>query len=45
MLFLSMGFFGVFLILTVAIRYLSLILRLVYKKKAYLVGSIERMDG
>ena len=43
MLFLSMGFFGVFL--TVAIRYLSLILRLVYKKKAYLVGSIERMDG
>jgi len=45
MLFLSLGFFGVFLILTVAIRYLSLILRLVYKKKAYLVGSIERMDG
>lgn len=45
MLFLSLGFFGVFLILTVTIRYLSLLLRLVYKKKAYLVGSIERVGG
>lgn len=43
MLFLSLGFFGVFLILTVTLQYLSVILRLIFKKKQYLIESIDKM--
>ncbi len=43
MLFLSLGFFGIFLVLTVTIQYLSVILKLIYKKKVYLVSSIEKV--
>lgn len=39
----SVGFFGVFLILTLIIKYLDLILRLVFKKQKYLISSIEKL--
>lgn len=45
MLFLSIGFFGIFLILTVTLQYLSVILRLVYKKRQYLIESIDKITN
>lgn len=39
----SAGFFGIFLILTLIIKYLDLILKLVFKKQKYLVSSIEKL--
>lgn len=45
MLFLSLGFFGVFLILTVTLQYLAVILRLVFKKRQYLIESIEKITN
>lgn len=43
MLYLSMGFFGIFLILTIIVKYLSIILNLIYKRKHYLIESIEKL--
>ena len=43
MLFLSFGFFGFFILMTVAIKYLSLILNIVFKKEKYLFQSIEKL--
>ncbi len=45
MLFLSLGFFGIFLILTITLQYLSVILRLIFKKRQYLIESIEKMTN
>lgn len=45
MLFLSLGFFGVFLILPVTLQYLAVILRLVFKKRQYLIESIEKITN
>ena len=45
MLFLSMGFFGVFLILTLILQYLSVVLRIVFKKKQYLIESIIKITN
>lgn len=45
MLFLSMGFFGVFFILTIILQYLSVILKMIFKKKQYLIESIEKMGN
>lgn len=42
-LFLSFAFFGLFAILTVIIKYLSLLLKLTFKKQKYLFESIERL--
>ena len=42
-LFLSMAFFGVFGILTVIIKYLQLLVRLVFRKKQYSFESIEKL--
>lgn len=42
-LFLSVAFFGLFAILTVIIKYLQLILDLVFKKKDYNFYSIEKL--
>lgn len=39
----SVGLFGIFLILTIIIKYLDLILKLVFKKQKYLVSSIEKL--
>jgi len=44
MLFLSGGFFGVFAIMAVIIKYLSLIVNLVFKKQQYIVESIEKVN-
>lgn len=43
MLVLSGGFFGVFLILTIVLKYLSLLVDLVFKKQKYLVESVEKI--
>ncbi|WP_294155253.1 glycosyltransferase [uncultured Clostridium sp.] len=42
-LFLSVGFFGLFGILTVIIKYLQLLVELVFKKKEYNFESIEKL--
>jgi len=43
MLFLSVGFFGVFAILAVVIKYLSIIVDLIFKKQKYMIESIEKI--
>ncbi len=43
MLFLASGFFGIFMILTIIIKYLSIILNLVFKKSEFLVESIDKI--
>ena len=42
-LFLSVAFFGLFGILTVAIKYLQLIVELIFKRKRYTFESIEKI--
>lgn len=43
MLFLSFAFFGLFVILTVVIKYLSLLLGLNFKKQRYMFKGIEKL--
>lgn len=43
MLFLSFAFFGLFTILTIVIKYLSLLLNLTFKRNRYLYSSIEKL--
>lgn len=43
MLFLAIGFFGLFGILTVCLKYLSLILSLIFKKQRYVIEGIEKV--
>ena len=43
MLFLSLGFFGFFALMAVVIKYLSLILNIVFRKEKYLFQSIEKL--
>ena len=42
-LFLSFGFFGIFVILAIIIKYLSLLLDLIFKKEKYFIMSIEKI--
>ena len=44
MLFLSFGFLGLFSILAIIIKYLSIIINLIFKKTNYLVESIEKIN-
>lgn len=44
MLLLSAAFFGIFLILSIIIRYLSVIIDLIFKKRNYIFESIEKMN-
>ena len=44
MLFLSFGFFGIFAILTIIIKYLSIIVNLIFKKSKYIIESIEKIN-
>ncbi len=44
MLVLCVGFFGVFLMLTLVIKYLSLLVELNFKKQRYLVEGIEKIQ-
>ncbi len=43
MLFLSFGFTGIFLLYTIIIKYLAIIINLVFKKVNYLIESIEKI--
>ena len=43
MLFLSFAFFGLFLILTIIIKYLSLLLELNFKKQRYMFENVEKL--
>lgn len=43
MLVLSGGFFGVFLIFSIVIKYLSLLVELIFKQQKYLVEGIEKL--
>lgn len=43
MLFLSVAFFGVFAILAVIIKYLSILVDLIFKKQKYMIESIEKL--
>ena len=43
MLFLSFAFFGLFTILTIVIKYLSLLLNLSFKRNRYLYSSVEKL--
>lgn len=41
--FLALGFFGVFALLTIILKYLSVLLNLIYKHQRYLVSDIEKI--
>lgn len=43
MLLLSFAFFGIFSILTIMIKYLSIIIDLIFKKQKYLIESVEKL--
>lgn len=44
MLFLSLAFFGLFMILTIIVKYLSIILDMIFKKQNYIIESIEKIN-
>lgn len=41
--FLSLGFFGVFILLSIILKYLSVILNLIFKQERYLISDIEKV--
>lgn len=43
-LFLSFGFFGLFSLITIAIKYLDILIDLQFKKKLYLIESIDKLN-
>lgn len=45
MCFMSLGFFGVFFLLTIILKYLSVLVNLVFKQTKYLVADIEKISG
>ena len=45
MLLLSTGFSGVFVILSILIKYLSILVNLVFDKKRYLIESVEKLQA
>ena len=44
MVVISAGFFGVFLTVTIMIKYLDVILKIVFKKQKYLISSIKKLS-
>ena len=42
--FLAVGFFGVFLVLSIILRYLSVIVNLTFRRSRYLVAGIEKVN-
>ena len=38
-----MGFFGVFVLLTIILKYLSVLINLIFKQQRYLVADIEKL--
>lgn len=43
MSFLALGFFGVFALLTIILKYLSVLLNLIFRQQRYLVADIEKV--
>ena len=43
MLLLSFGFFGIFLVLLIVIKYLSILINLIFKKQKYIIESVEKI--
>ncbi len=43
MILLTVGFFGIFGVLSIVIKYLSVIVNLIFKKTKYVIGSIEKL--
>ena len=43
MIFISIGFFGIFVVFTVCLKYLSLILNLIFKKQRYIIEGVEKI--
>ncbi len=41
--FMSLGFMGVFILLTIILKYLSVLLNLVFKKQRYMIAGIEKV--
>ncbi len=41
--FLALGFFGVFALLTIILKYLSIVLNLIFKQQRYLIADIEKV--
>lgn len=41
--FMAMGFFGVFVLLTIILKYLSVLINLIFKQQRYLVADIEKL--
>lgn len=41
--FLALGFFGVFALLTIILKYLSVLLNLIFKQQRYLIADIEKV--
>jgi dolichol-phosphate mannosyltransferase len=39
----SFGFFGVFLLLTLILKYLSVILNLIFRKQRYVISGVEKL--
>jgi len=43
--FLSFGFFGIFVLLTIILKYLSVIVNLIFRRQKYIVESVEKIGG
>lgn len=43
--FMSIGFVGIFTLITIMMRYLSVIVNLIFKQKKYLIEDIEKISG
>lgn len=43
--FMAFGFFGVFALLTIILKYLSVMLNLIFKQQRYLISDIEKIGG
>lgn len=44
MLFMAFGFFGIFALFAIVLKYLSLIINLIFKNKRYLIESIDKLN-
>ena len=44
MFVLTVGFAGVFAVLTIVVKYLSLLVDLIFKKQKYLIESVEKIQ-
>lgn len=39
----SFGFFGLFLLMTLILKYLAVILKIIFKKQRYVISGIEKL--